>query len=81
MVMHIPRNAVDRRRDHCTAELVDIVLLTRAAFGLNSALRYVLLAQLPAKQFYRILARPDRLLRRGLSNSLAVEGRRFVRKH
>lgn len=68
---------MNRRLDQKTAEIVDIVLLTRNAFGLDRALRYVALAKFPKSPLYRVLGRPEKSLRnRGKHAGLAEEGRR-----
>ena len=72
---------MNRRSDQNTAELIDLVLLTRAAFGIDRALRYVALAELPQALLYQVLGRPERSLRnRGKHAGLVEEGRRRCRR-
>ena len=73
---------MNRRIDQQTAEIIDIVLLTRAAFGMDYALRYVQLAGLLRSLLYKVLARPERRLRHndGLGYVANPEGRRYARR-
>lgn len=52
-----------RRVDAKTAELVEIALLTRAAFEKERALRYASIAGLPPEVADRIFSRPENALR------------------
>lgn len=65
-----------------TAEIVDIVIQTRAAFGLDYALRYVQLSGIHNELLYKILARPKRQLRHHdlVGFSISGERRRRARR-
>ncbi len=54
---------MSRRKDNSTAELVDIALLTRAAFALAAARRYAEIARLPLAIAQDIFTRPASHLR------------------
>lgn len=71
-----------RRKDDITAEIVDIVLQTRAAFGLNYALQYVQIARLCPALLYKILARPTKRLRGKdvIGFPMNPEGRRLTQR-
>ena len=73
---------MNRRIDQQTAEIIDIVLLTRTAFGINYALRYVQLAGLLPALLYKVLGRPERCLRHndGIGYAANPEGRRGSRR-
>lgn len=56
---------MSRRLDFRTAELVEITLLTRAAFRHQAAERYSGLVGIPAHIADEVLSRPLHLIRRG----------------
>ena len=69
---------MNRRTDQKTAELVDIALLTRAAFQQDAAHRYAGIAGLPDALTREVLARPpDKVRKPTASNySGAAQDRR-----
>lgn len=66
-----------------TAEIVDIVIQTRAAFGLDYALRYVQLSGTHNELLYEVLGRPARQLRHHdlLGFSISGERRRKAKRN
>ena len=72
---------MNRRVDHKTAELVDIALLTRAAFGSYLARRYVQMRGTKQDLMNAILARPvQRVRSKSTMTSSHCEGRRERRR-
>lgn len=69
---------MSRRKDSKTAELVDIALLTRAAFEQTAAERYAVLAGVPSTLIQEVFSRPLDQLRRagGLGFYRSAAGRR-----
>lgn len=70
---------MNRRLDHTTAEVIEIVLLTQAAFGPHAARRYVEIANLEPYPVYEVLARPRNQVRKAplLGFSGSANGRRL----
>lgn len=62
---------MNRRTDQKTAELVDIALLTRAAFQHDVAHRYAGIAGLPDSLTQEVLARPPDKVRKPTLSSYA----------
>lgn len=74
---YVSQHVMNRRKDHKTAELVDIALLTRAAFGPRLARRFVQLRSASPELMRDVLARPREQLRHQVTIvSLNCEGRR-----
>ena len=68
---------MSRRHDSRTAELVDIALLTRAAFEQMMAERYAQIAGIPRTLIHEVFARPFGQLRNaGAVGYLGVNGDR-----
>lgn len=69
---------MSRRRDSRTAELVDIALLTRAAFEQKAAERYAVIAGVPSSLIGDVFTRPFEKLRNAcmLGFPRDTEGRR-----
>lgn len=58
-----------------------MVLLTRAAFGIDAAMRYVHIAGLSSGLFHDVLSRPSRRVRQNSAFGLEdQEGRRMSRR-
>lgn len=62
---------MNRRTDQKTAELVDIALLTRAAFQQDAAHRYAGVAGLPDSLTQEVLSRPPDKVRKPTLSSFA----------
>lgn len=68
---------MNRRVDIRTAELVDVALLTKEAFGLETARRFLELREIDTALMREVLEQPRALLRSSLTYaSSACEGRR-----
>lgn len=68
-----------RRADTKTAELVEIALLTRAAFEQNRAVRYASIAGLPLELIDNVFSRPPGAARSsGTGSATSTSDRRRV---
>lgn len=73
---------MNRRVDQRTAELVDIALLTRAAFEQDAAHRYAGIAGVPDSLAQEVFERPPHKVRKATLGSYAgatIDRRRFPR--
>jgi hypothetical protein len=69
-----------RRTDYITAEKVSVALLTRAAFGLESGLRYALIAGLNAQLVSEVFSRPHGNVRKDVQGvGLLPDRRNMIR--